>query len=126
MKTVTIDVSLETIKNMKLELPVGNILPHDFLRCYIKAFIAYMTSNAIVSDDCLMSSIGKSYAQKAMIEGLKERIKDQNMLNKWLEYIGTDTAWNDEVILQRRGVRGFYIYKFGETLGNKLADAQKE
>lgn len=122
MKTNKVVVNYGTIKSMEVELPAEGYNCIELLKAWVSGFIKYMTENSVVSDDVLISSIGKSHAHEALILGIKERINDNDkMRNTFLNHV-SDNNWRFEVIRQRRGIEAAIIDMHGEEIGKKLIE----
>lgn len=118
----TMIVNYNTIKNMEVQLPVGNVLVMDLLHFWIKSYIKYMTDRCICSDEVLYSSIGYSSAKQALIAGLEERIKDEKILKHFVDYVSVDKHWKFEILKQRRGVKGAMIEIHGQAMYDKIVE----
>jgi len=121
MPKFTVDYG--TIKGMVVELPEGGFNTVELLRAWVAGFIAYMTANALVSDEVLCSSIGKSNALAALIAGVEERLPEGEQRKNFVTYCSSPENWRSEVIRQRRGVRAAFADRFGEELTKRAVEA---
>lgn len=100
----TYKVSYGTIRDMEVHLP-EQFDAFDLINCFAKSYVKHATSQSLVSDEVLFSSIGSSHVRKAMILGVQERIKDESTLNIFKDVIDSDAFWKQSVLRARYGVK---------------------
>ena len=109
MKTI---VNYNSIKDMEVEIknPLSDALVHvvgAFMQGFADAWVKYATKNAIVSDECLISSIGASNVREALKIGLLERIIDRGyekgseVYNLTVDQLDSDMGWHMSVLKAR-------------------------
>jgi len=114
---MNVTVNYGTINGMTVDI-MPNMHCIELLRAWVKGFIRHMTENCICDNTVLISSIGKSNAMNALIEGLKERIKDEKTLEVFIDHM-TDANWRYEVIRQRDGEKAAFADMFGAEKAEK-------
>ena len=109
MKTI---VNYNSIKDMEVEIknPLSDRVIHvvdAFMQGFANAWVKYATKNAIVSDECLISSIGASNVREALKIGLLERIIDRGyekgseVYELAVEQLDCDMGWQVNVLKAR-------------------------
>lgn len=76
MSNFTVDYG--TIHGMQVSLPAEGISGYDLVSVWAKAYTDYLFAQSIlVSDECLVRSIGSDNAKEAMILGIQERCEPE-------------------------------------------------
>lgn len=115
-------VDYGTIKGMVVELP-STFTCMELLSAWVAAFISHMTTNAIVSDDVLCSSIGQKNAMEALVAGIEERLAEGSPERRlFIDYIKEPGRWRFEVLRQRRGNYAAFEDSFGKECAQKAVE----
>ena len=110
-------VSYNTIHDLKVSIPVSRKVSdgdygynvYELIEAFATSFVNYMTNNAFVSDDVLISSIGASNVREAMKLGFNEQCKNETIREVFNEVLDSDSAWKSAVLGARYGQRKSFI-----------------
>ena len=107
--TQTFIVNYTTIKSIPVTIPV-NAGIYDIIYAFANAYVEHTTSNAIVSDETLVSSFGASQWREALKIGLLERYKGDVIIEETIEdFCANDDIWESAVLSAKYGRREYAI-----------------
>lgn len=109
MKTI---INYGSIKDMEVEIkdPKSDLLikvTGAVIKGFAEAWVKYATKDAIVSNECLCSSLGASYVREAMKIGFLERLvkqgykEDSEVYELASNEMDNDMSWYMQIYLTR-------------------------
>ena len=77
----------------------------SFVKKAVKAFVGYMTDNALVSDNVLISSIGARFFKEALVGGAKDKIMEKEWVDTLERVVMTESSWAHNILMERYGTQ---------------------
>lgn len=117
----TRSITYGTMKNLEVKIHTynGGMTVDSVARDFVRAFIIYMTKNAMVSDEVLFSSIGENNFREAVILGAPEQFNDKEFAEAFIRNI--KDSWEYLVLTERYGHEEGYRKSLVRDLGEEKA-----